>query len=120
MKVKLVPLDVVRKVYWSKKQVSDIPETGKVNKWIKKMLTVWFDKYNHDKEKNFTLFDPLAVYLSFFPKEACWIRSGIKVITKGKQRGRTVFHHLNPPCQIATGLIQPSKITEKIFRLIFN
>lgn len=118
--VKVVPLDVTRKVFWDINKVKNIPETNRINKWLKQLLLAWFDKYNHEREKNFNLHDPLAVYLDFYPEEAIWNRSGIKVITKGEQRGRTVFKNNNSSCSVAVDLIDATKTANKIYSLIFN
>lgn len=118
--VKVVPLDVTRKVFWDIKTVNSIPETNIVNNWLKKLLLAWFDKYNHEREKSFNLHDPLAIYLLFHPNEATWKESGIKVITEGEQRGRTILSSDNPACQIALDLDNPPKIAEQMFTTIFN
>jgi inosine-uridine nucleoside N-ribohydrolase len=118
--VKVVPLDVTRKVFWDINTVKNIPENNGINKWLKELLLAWFDKYNHEREKCFNLHDPLAVYLELFPEEAKWNKSGVKVITKGVQRGRTVFEKDNSSCCIAMDLIDPTKIADKIYSLIFN
>jgi inosine-uridine nucleoside N-ribohydrolase len=118
--VKLVPLDVTRKVFWSIKMVKNIPETSDQSVWIKQMLLAWFKNYNHDKEKDFNLHDPLTVYLAFFPEKAIWKKSGIKVITEGKMRGKTQFDGNNTPCEIAMELIDPTEIATNIFRLLFT
>ena len=118
-KVRVVPLDVSRKVFWNLKKIKSIPEKGKINKWIKELLLAWFEKYNHEREKSFNLHDPLAVYLEFFPEKAKWMTSGIEVIVDGEQRGRTIFSRDNPKCQIALDLISPEEIADQIFKIIF-
>ena len=118
--VKVVPLDVTRKAFWSKKQVSKIPEINDTNIWLKKLLLTWFKNYNHEKELNFNLHDPLAVFLTFFPNEAKWVESGVKIIIEGSQRGRTVFKKNNPSCSIAMDLTDTAKISDKIYSLIFT
>lgn len=118
-KVKVVPLNVTRKVYWSKDTVESIPATNQVNRWFKQLLLTWFDKYNHDREKEFNLHDPLAVYLDFFPKKAKWKNSGVSVITKGKKRGQTIFSTANQSCEIALDLIDGKQIAEHIFSTAF-
>lgn len=115
----IVPLDVTRKVFWDLNKVNKIPEINKVNIWIKKLLLTWFDKYDHDKEKDFNLHDPLAVYLTWFPEEAIWITGGVEVITKGEKRGQTIFQSRNPHCKIAMNLKNPLKIADSIFEKIF-
>lgn len=119
-KVRVVPLDVTRKVYWNIERVNSIPETDNINIWIKKMLLAWFRNYDHDREKDFNLHDPLAVYLDSYPKQAVWKTSGVEVITKGLQRGRTIFSDKNPACEVALELINAHLITEEIYRLVFN
>ena len=117
--VRVVPLDVTRKVFWTKDIVNKIPELNKLNIWIKELLLTWFDKYNHDREKDFNLHDPLAVYLSYFPKQAVWTKSGIEVIIKGKRRGQTILNEDKPVCSIALDLKNAAAVSEKIYDLIF-
>lgn len=119
VKVKVVPLDVTRKVYWTEGVVDKIPETGEANKWIKKILNVWYVKYSHEREENFNLHDPLAIYLSFFPEVAVWENSGIKVLLNSDKRGKTEFCKSNFPCEAAMGLKHPGKISKEIFEIAF-
>lgn len=120
IKVKVVPLDVTRKVYWTLDQIHTIPETNATDKWIKKLLLTWFDKYDHDKEKDFNLHDPLAVYLTFFPDQASWVRSGVNVEIQGKKRGQTTLDSQAPLCQIALELFEPTEIARQIFYILFD
>lgn len=120
VKVNVVPLDVTRKVRWSKEQIDTIPETDKINIWLKQLLSTWFIKYNHEKEKDFNLHDPLAVFLHFFPEQAYWVTSGVQVMTKGKNRGQTVFCDHNPICHIAIDLQDEKKISQDIYSIIFS
>lgn len=120
VKVKVVPLDVTRQVYWTKQQVDSIPESNKINAWLKKLLRTWFDKYNHDKEKDFNLHDPLAVFLNFYPDYAEWVSNGIGVITDGKKRGQTVFNEVNQLCKIAINLKNPPAISNSIYNIVFG
>ncbi|MEK6953203.1 MAG: nucleoside hydrolase [Nanoarchaeota archaeon] len=117
---KIVPLDVTRKVFWTFDQVNSIPESNKINKWIKKLLLTWFNKYNHNREKDFNLHDPLAVYLAYFPDKAKWHSSGVKIITKGIKRGQSIFSKDNYPCQIAVDLNNPDIISKNIYSLVFE
>ena len=119
LNVHVVPLDMTRKVIWSKKTVAQIPATTPQAAWIKHMLLTWFAKYSHEREGDFNLHDPLAVYLTFFPEHATWIKSGIEVVTKGIKRGQTVLNPTNPVCQIAWELDNPEAIAEHIFSLLF-
>lgn len=118
--IKVVPLNVTRRVNWNLEKVESIPETNKVNKWLKAVLLAWFEKYNHDREENFNLHDPLTIYLAFYPKLAKWTTSGIDVVEKGVQRGRTIFSKNNPECQIALDITNPAKVSDKIFDIIFK
>lgn len=120
IKIRVVPLDVTRKVFWTIEMINKIPEVNKVNRWLKKLLLTWFDKYNHDKEKDFNLHDPLAVYLTYFPNEAIWITNGIEVITKGEKRGQTVINKGNPLCEVAINLKNPVAIANSIFEKVFG
>lgn len=118
--VRVVPLDVTRQVVWTRDKVEGIPETTPVNKWLKRLLLAWFDKYNHEKEDAFNLHDPLAVYLNFFPEKAVRETRGIEVVTHGKQRGRTIWSDTNPPCKTAVQLHDAQRISEDIFSLVFG
>jgi len=120
IKVRVVPLDVTRKVFWTLKQVSKIPETNGINQWLKELLLTWFDKYDHDKEKDFNLHDPLAVYLNWFPNEAVWETSGVEVIIKGEKRGQTILQKNNSVCKIALKLKNPLAIADAIFTKVFG
>lgn len=119
VKTKVVPLDATRKVFWTFDQVNKIPETNKINIWIKKLLLTWFDKYNHNREGDFNLHDPLAVYLTYFPNKAKWYSSGVKIITKGEKRGKSLFCNDNYHCDIAIDLNDPNMISENIYSLVF-
>lgn len=119
VKIQVIPLDVTKKVSWSIGQIRAIPETNGANIWLKKVLLAWFKNYDHKREKNFNLHDPLAVYLNFFPKEAKWLTSGIRVEVKGEKRGQTSFDSTNPPCKIAIDLFNPKRISQAIYSLIF-
>lgn len=120
IEVRVVPLNVTRKVFWTKKEVSNIPEVNGINMWLKNLLITWFEKYNHQREENFNLHDPLAVFLTFFPGEAKWLKSGIKVKIKSQKRGETCFDRKNPVCKIALDLIKPSAVSKKLFGLVFG
>jgi len=120
IRVKIVPLDVTRKVFWTLDTIRSIPEDDKIKRWLKKLLLTWFKKYNHERETNFHLHDPLAVYLTFFPDFAIWKKSGVSVETHGKKRGQTTFDNNNPECEVAWNLIDATSISQKIFSLIFN
>lgn len=117
---KVVPLDVTRKVFWTFEQVRSIPETNKINIWLKKLLLAWFANYNHDREKDFNLHDPLAVYLTYFSSKATWRSSGVNIITQGAERGRSLFCKDNHPCDIAIDLDGPNTISEHMYSLIFS
>ena len=118
-RVQVVPLDVTRKVTWTFDQVQAVPETNAINIWLKKLLVTWFKNYTHEREKQFCLHDPLAVYLSYFPDVAKWYTSGVRIVTKGKKRGASVFCKENYPCAIAFDLNDPQMISEHIYSLIF-
>lgn len=120
IKVRVVPLDVTRQVVWSLSMVESIPESNGVNCWIKKVLLAWFHNYNHEKETNFNLHDPTAVFLTFFPNSADWQLSGVKIIEKGDQRGRTKLDRSAPPCLVATGIKKDEDIASMIFTLLFS
>jgi len=118
--VKLVPLDVTKKVFWTKVMVSMIPEDEDYKIWAKKLLLAWFENYGDKKQQNFDLHDPLAIYSIFFPDRLEWRKDGVRVITKGKKRGQTVFDPANPECKTALGLQDPKAVANEIFNLIFK
>ncbi len=120
IQVKVVPLDVTRKVFWTEQEIRNIPEAGNINIWLKKLLSTWFKNYSHQREENFNLHDPLAVYLNYFPKAAKWFKSGVYVEIKGDKRGQTIFNSNNPECEIAMRLTNPSLVSKKIYDVIFK
>jgi len=116
LKVKVVPLDITRKVYWPEDLVNKIPETCQINIWIKKIILDWYQK----RKKIYKIHDPLAVYLHFYPEKAVWKKSGIKVISSSQKRGKTEFSKSNPVCSIALDINNPRNIAEEIFNIAFN
>ncbi|MEK7095989.1 MAG: nucleoside hydrolase [Patescibacteria group bacterium] len=118
--VSIVPLDITRKAQWSKKQISQIPEKDEVNIWLKTLLQTWFERYNHEREENFNLHDPLAVWLDFYPEQAIWLKSGVDVVLESNKRGETILNDSNPSCAIALDLIKPKNISKEIFSAIFD
>lgn len=117
--VSIVPLDVTRKVYWSEEMINAIGETNIINTWIKEILRFWNKRYSHEREEQFNLHDPLAVYLTFFPEKADWIQEGVEVETLGKKRGKTKIGRYNPKCKIAVRLKKADTIAEEIFKIAF-
>jgi len=117
--VKVVPLDVTRKVSWTKEKVTQIPENADYKIWAKKLLLAWFENYGDKKQENFGLHDPLAAYSLFHPEVLEWKKVGVQVIVQGEKRGQTVLGKDNPPCQVALGIPHPNDVAEDIFRLIF-
>lgn len=117
--VRVVPLDMTREVFWALETVQSIPETSPQSIWIKQVLLAWFNNYSHEREKDFNLHDPLAVYLTIFPEKATWISSGINVTVEGKKRGQTIAEMKNPLCEIAWKLSDPEGVAKNMFRLLF-
>lgn len=120
VQVKIVPLDVTRKVFWTEQEVNEIPETNDINIWLRKLLLTWFEKYSHRREKNFNLHDPLAVYLTYFPEVAKWVKSGVSIVTEGDKKGQTIFDANNPKCEIALRSVDPVGTSKKIYEIIFQ
>jgi inosine-uridine nucleoside N-ribohydrolase len=118
--VRVVPLDVTRKVAWSLDTVKSIPESNAMSAWVKQMLMTWFEKGSHEREEVFNLHDPLAVYLAFFPEHAVWKKTGVSVVVDGEQRGRTIYDAGSPSVNIALKLYDGAKIADRIFRLLFE
>ena len=119
IRVRIIPLDVTKKVFWSKDLINKITESNPKNIWAKNLLLAWFKNYGDKKKENFDLHDPLAVYSIFFPENIIWQKTGVKVIVKGKKRGQTIFDSNNPVCQIAIGIKDPQKVAKDIFKIIF-
>ena len=84
------------------------------------MLLAWFDRYNHAREKDFHVHDPLAVYLTFNPEKATWVTSGVAVVDTGKRRGQTILDARLPPCRIALDVPEASSVAEEIFTILFS
>lgn len=118
--VRVVPLDVTKKVFWTKEKVLTIPENNKKKQWAKRLLLTWFEQYGDEHKANFDLHDPLAVYAMFFPEKLHWVTIGVEVITTGERRGQTVVNANNPECNVALGVDQPMKIADHLFELLFE
>lgn len=119
IKVKIVPLDVTNKIKWSLEQVKSIPESNEVNVWLKKLLMTWFANYRKGKAQYFELFDPLTIFLFFYPKHANWKKSGVLIKVDGKERGRTIFSEKGKICEVALEIINPDEVANQIYRLLF-
>ncbi len=120
MKVSVIPLDVTKKVFWTKNDILKIPEDQHYQSWIRKMLLTWYDSFGGQRETVFHLHDPLAIFSIFFPDALLWTRTGIKVIKNGKKRGQMIASTTNPMCQVALEIKEPQKIAKKIFDIIFT
>lgn len=118
--VRVIPLDVTKKVFWSAEMIGKIPEDSPEKIWAKKLLLAWFKNYGNKKGVNFDLHDPLAVYSIFFPDDIEWHDNGVKVVVGGKKRGQTIFDSSKPFCKIAVGVKNPDKIAKKIFEIAFS
>lgn len=118
--VRVVPLDVTRKIFWDEKTIDLIPDKHGWQTWVKKVIKDWYINYGNIRGFTLKLHDPLAVYLTFFPEEAEWEEHGVSVILEGEQRGRTVFCDDNPKCKIAMSLKNSVLIQKNIFKLIFE
>lgn len=118
--VSVVSLDGTGKTTWPLFMVKGIPETNKTNILLKKLLLAWFEGFK-DKNAFFELYDPLAVYLNFFPKDAKWVKGDVEVILRGKKRGKTVLKkNERSSVKVAVEIPNPKLVGQKIFDLIFN
>ncbi|MBL7159570.1 nucleoside hydrolase [Candidatus Microgenomates bacterium] len=117
--IKIVPLDVTTKVFWTKEQILDASEKLPYQKWAKRLLLTWFQQYGDKKQMNFELHDPLAVYLTFYPQLAKWTSSGVEVVTKGSRRGQTVLSRFNPKCKIAVDIIDSQGLALRLYKKVF-
>ena len=120
MEIRVVPLDATNQVFWTKEQVISIPEKTEIDAWLKRILLAWFKNYGDKRSMPFYLYDPLAVYSIFYPKNLEWRRSGVKVINKGEERGRTIFFEKSLNCQVAIEVPLPDEISKHIFDLVFG
>lgn len=118
--VKVVPLDVTRRVCWEHETFDTIPEATEYNRWFKHVLRAWYKNYGFAKKSVLNLHDPLAVYLTFFPEAAEWKQMGVNVVLDGEERGRTVEDSQNPSCYIAVTVKDPQQVAKDIFHYIFD
>ncbi len=120
IKIKLVPLDVTMKVYWTKEDVTKAIADAPEKKWIKDMLLTWFDKYGDKKGANFELHDPFAVLLNFNPELVKWENCKVGVKLAGEKVGATYMTNGNN-CSVAVELLKyPTEIAQLIFDIIFG
>jgi inosine-uridine nucleoside N-ribohydrolase len=115
--VKVVPAEVAFDVSWTRSTVESIPETTPLNWWLKKLLCAGYDtgRYVNGNE----LYDPLAIFLGFYPSFALWRNSGIEIVDSGKKRGQSYLTDQNPPCYIAVRVRDPQLVANLLFQLIF-
>lgn len=116
---RVIPLDSSRKVRWPIQKVDRIVADSSEKEWLKQLILEWDNRYDHAKEKEFNLHDPLAVFLSIYPELVEWRMQGVKVITEGEQRGRTVFDDTKPTCLVAPSLSDHNDLSDKIFSTLF-
>lgn len=120
IKIKIVPLDVTRKVFWTKKECLSFPDDTEDKKWVKGILLKWFEKYGDKKNMNFELHDPLTIFLSFYPEFAKWKTCGVSVEIRGIRKGQTVFEKSGGNCRVVVDLKKPEEISKKIYEIIFE
>lgn len=114
----LVPADVAFDVTWSRTKVESIPETTLRNEWFKRMLLAGYDngRYTSGNE----LYDPLAVFLAWYPGQTTWRLSGIEVLGGAGADGQTIYSASNPGCAIALRVKNPQLVANELFKLIFE
>lgn len=118
--VLVVSLDGTGKTTWPFSMVKGIPETNETNIWLKKLLLAWFRGFK-DKNASFELYDPLAVYLNFYPEDAKWVKGDVEIILGGEKRGKAILKKNNESSvKVAIEIPNPEKVGQKIFDLIFN
>lgn len=120
IETRVIPLDVTNQVFWTKDQVISIPEKTEIDSWLKKILLAWFGNYGERKSAPFYLYDPLAIYSIFYPEKLRWRQSGVRVIVKGSERGRTIFNNNSLLCQVAIDVKLAEQISKDIFDLVFK
>lgn len=118
--VKIVPLDATNKAKWTKAQVLSIKEKDEVSTWLKQLLLAWFENYKQGESEYFELYDPLTIYLHFYPEYAVWKTASVSTITEGKEIGRTIISEESMPCKIAVDIPNPEIVSQKIFSLLFQ
>jgi inosine-uridine nucleoside N-ribohydrolase len=120
--IKIIPLDVTKKVFWNFKKIEKIPEFNESYKWVKNILLAWFENYGLKNNMPFDLHDPLAIYAMFFPDDLVWEKASVEIITEGEKRGQTKkIQNILGFCEIAIGLKKDAaKIADDIFDILFN
>lgn len=116
--VRVVPLDVTRQAAWSIDTIDRMDEHDELRSWLKQLLVTWNNRYDHSKEKDFNLHDPLAAYLLANPESITWQKSGVDVIVTGDQRGRTVFSDTNKSCYVAADAIDGKALSIELLSLL--
>ncbi len=118
--VRVVPIDAVAKVLWSKNLIENIRTTSVGQKFMADILQTWARKYNPDVvSRGLRPYDAIAAFLTLYPDEACWEEKGVEVVTEGTERGRTLFSESNPRCLVAVAVEEPERVARAVFDLIF-
>lgn len=117
--IKVVPLDATSKVKWTKDQIFSIKEKNEIGSWLKQLLLAWFENYKQGESEYFELYDPLTIYLHFYPEYAVWKTDGISIVAEGDEIGRTIISQKTYPCKIAIDILNPETVSQKIYNLLF-
>ncbi|MDO9231733.1 MAG: nucleoside hydrolase [bacterium] len=120
--IKIIPLDVTKKVFWNFEKIEKIPEFNESYRWVKNILLAWFENYGLKNNMPFDLHDPLAIYAMFFPNDLVWEKTSVKIITQGEKRGQTKkIQNKLGNCEVAIGLKKDdTEIADDIFNMLFN
>jgi inosine-uridine nucleoside N-ribohydrolase len=118
--VTVIPADVAEGVYWTKAAIAQIPETNETNIWLKQLLLAGYTNGRYNSGEDFVLYDPVAIYIFFKPSLATWQRTGLKVLTTGPERGRTILSDVNPACDVAMTVIDPKRLAQQIYDVVFG
>jgi inosine-uridine nucleoside N-ribohydrolase len=113
---RLIDGDICEAVSWDRQKIETIPESSAANCWVKQLLLTGFDVGTYPAGEPFIAYDPLAVYLWFFPEAATWKLSAINV----DEVGRTRYASSGPKLQVAVSLIDPDEVADNIFKLLFE
>ncbi len=119
--INVVPLDVTRRVAWTKEHIYDIPVNNQLSRWIKDALIQWYSNFRpEDDQKLFKLHDPLAAYLAYYPEQADWVSSGVAIVLNGDERARTILDDNSDPCNIAMEVKNAENISTTIYDAVFT
>jgi len=111
---RVVPADVAFDVFWTRETVEEVRDSSDMGIWLKQILLANYDGGRYELGNE--LYDPLCVFLAYFPEYAQWKKSGIRVGDDGK----TVFDSSRPSVMTAVKIINPDEVSKKLLAMIFG